>query len=164
MNGFKYHSASKTASTNDDEIIFDFDTYNDEYIDTLKDDCYYPSYFPDAPKSKIMNRQIKIKNDVDSIHHMSISVSEIDPGCTNPLDRVKHAFYDMVKISDTYKIYTFSLRLYTLIDYGYVTPYSYEVNGLKFDILKQNDDLYAFFNDGTYFYSFMIYYDMSRSA
>lgn len=164
LNGFKYHSASKTSSTSDDEIRLYFDTYNTDYIDNLKDDCYYPTYFPDAPKSKIMNRQIEIQNDVGSIFHMNISVSEIDPGCTNPMDRVQAAFYDMVKISDIYKIDTFGLGLYTLIDYEYIAPYSYEINGLKFDILKQNDNLYAFFNDGTYFYSFMICYDMNRSV
>lgn len=161
LNDFKYHDVGDTSITSD-EFRFTFDTYNTDYVSYLNDSCYYPNYFPDAPKSNIMNREITIENDENSIHHLNIIVSEIDPGCTNPLDRVKCANYDMVKISDAYKIDTFNLDLYTLINYEFVSPYIYEVDGLKFNILKQKDDLYAFFDDGTYLYSIMVQYDMGR--
>lgn len=175
LDGIKYHEFKNPyPGLTGNKYREGFDEYNTDYEDYLMDSCYYPSYFPSAPKSPIMVRDIEIVGDSDhkldygceksSIYFMSIDLFQIDPGCTNPMDRVTFASYNMVKLVDVFKFsFITAKKDLVLLKYEQVKPIVYENNGITFYLLRQGDFISAFFKDEKYLYSFVIKYDMSKT-
>ena len=174
MDGIKYHEFKNPyPGLPSNSYNGYFEEYNASYKDYLMDSCYYPSYFPSAPKSPIMRRDIRIEGErgsrlpegsaKSSIFNMNIKLLQIDPGCTKPMDRVVGAYYNMVRLEDALKFYTIMIKDLVLLKYKVVEPIIYEANGLSFYMLRRGDSLSVFFTDDKYLYSFYIIYDMSKS-
>ena len=175
LDGIKYHEFTNPYPGLVGNSYYEsFDQYKSDYKKYLMDSCYYPSYFPSAPKSEIMRKDIKIVGDKNhkldygceksSILSMDIRLAQIDPGCTMPMDIVEYATYHMVKLDDVFKFNRDIYKELVLLKYQQVEPIIYENNGITFYLLKKDDFISAFFKDNMYLYGFAIQYDMSKKV
>ena len=174
LDGIKYHEFKNSyQGLKDNRYYKEFDDYISDYKNFLMDSCYYPSYFPSAPKNSIMKRYIEMVSDSEgaldngcdnsSIHYMNIGLYQIDPDCIKPQDRVATSIYNMVKLEDAFKFHNIMTRELVSLKYNLVKPILYDSNGLVFYIVRENDNISVFLSDEKYLYSFYISYDMTKS-